>query len=45
MGIVSFICLTYPDTTLGVAFLPFITFSAANVSNFIQLIVIRLIII
>ncbi|KAF7997297.1 hypothetical protein HCN44_005574 [Aphidius gifuensis] len=30
MGIVGFICLTYPDVQLGVAFLPMITFSAAN---------------
>lgn len=30
MGVVGFICLTYPDTKLGIAFLPLITFSAAN---------------
>lgn len=35
MGILGFICTQYPDTRLGIAFLPMITFTASNVSIYI----------
>ncbi len=34
MAILAFVCVQYPDTELGIIFLPMLTFSAGAVSNF-----------
>lgn len=36
MGVLGYVCLKYPDTTLSIMFLPMFTFSAGTAIKFVM---------